>query len=163
MKEKLTKPELLAAIRIDRTLLEKTLTRFSETQKTEMLFENGWSIKDLMAHIASWERVGIDIVEAARDGETLKGYVSKIFENIDNFNAKIYEQNKDKCLSEIKIEFQAAHKNFITLINPLDDNFIASNLPFEGTQEISVQYIISANTHWHYLEHIEAIKKLADQ
>jgi hypothetical protein len=159
--EKLTKPELTAAIETDRARLEDALARFADTQKMEPLLENGWSIKDLMAHVATWERVGFDIVQAARDGEPLKDYVSKVFESIDNFNAQTYEKNKDKSLRDIESEFKAAYKDFTALIEPLDDAFIASNLPFEGVENLSVQVIITANTYHHYREHAEECEKLS--
>lgn len=158
--EKLTKSELMDAIHKERARLEKALASFSEAQKAEKILENGWSVKDLMAHIAAWERVGFDIVQAARNSVALKTYVSKVFESIDNFNSKTYEKNKNKTLSKIEIEFQAAHKDFFTLIKTLDDDFITSNLPFDGADKLSVQYMISANTHLHYSEHTKALEAL---
>jgi hypothetical protein len=158
--EQLTKSELLVAINTERARLESTLAKFTEAQKSEALLENGWCVKDLMAHVAAWERVGYDIVQAARDGEPLKDYVSKVFESIDDFNIKTYEKNKGKNLGEIETEFQTAHQDFITLVTPLDEAFINSHLPFEGTEEISVGQIITSNTYYHYREHTEALEKL---
>lgn len=159
--EKLTKSELTAAIEMERARLEDALAHFSDTQKVGGLLENGWSGKDLMAHIAAWERVAFDIVQAARDGEPLKAYVSKVFESIDNFNAQTYERNKDKSLRNIEVEFKAAYNDFFDLITPLDEAFIAGNLPFEGAENLTVQVIISANTHHHYREHAEECERLS--
>ncbi len=158
--EKLTNSELMAAIETERAQLEKALARFSEDQKTKALLKNGWSIKDLMAHISAWEQVGFDIVQPARDGKPLKAYVSKVFESIDHFNAATFEKNKDKSLGEIEIEFNAAYKNFVALIETLDEDFIASNLPFEGAEDLNVRSVISANTHLHYREHTQTLEAL---
>jgi hypothetical protein len=159
--EKLSKFELIAAIETERARLEDAMARFSDQQKTETLLENGWSIKDLMVHIAAWERVGFDIVQANRDGEPLKDYISKAFESIDNFNAQTYEKNKDRSLSDVKAEFKAAHQAFFSLIAPLPEAFIGSYLPFEGAEEITIRSIISSNTYLHYREHAEALEQLS--
>jgi hypothetical protein len=158
--EQLTKSELLTVIKTERASLESALAKFAEAQKSETLLENGWRVEDLMAHIAAWERVGYDIVQAARDGEPLKTYVSKVFESIDDFNAQAYEANKDKSLHEIEAKFQAAYQDFVVLIEPLDEAFIASNLPFEDAEGITVELIISSNTFHHYQEHATALEKL---
>ena len=114
-----------------------------------------------MAHIAAWERVAYDIVQAARDSEPLKDYVSEAFESIHNFNTQIYEKNEDRSLSEVQAEFQADYQKFITLVARLDDRFIASNLPFEGAENLHVQAIISSNTYHHYREHAKALDELS--
>lgn len=161
-KGKLAKSELMEAIRTERARLETVLACFSDVQKLKPLLENGWSIRDLLAHITSWEKIGFDIVKTARDGEALKPYIAKVFESIDNFNAKTLEINKANSLWEIEAEFHATYQDLMDLVEPLDDSFIASNLPFEGAEELSVQFMISANTHFHYREHAEALEKLLD-
>ncbi len=160
--EKLTKSGLLMAIQTNRTRFENALAHFSDIQKSEILLENGWSIKDVMVHIASWERIGFEIVQSAQDGKSLKPYIAKVFESVDKFNAQTYENNKDKSLTRIEAEYQTAYQIFLALIESLDKSFIFSNLPFEGADEISVQSIISANTHLHYKEHAEAIEKIIE-
>ena len=158
-----TKSELMAAIKTERVRLEGDLAKFPGGKKTEARLENSWSVKDLMAHIAAWEQVAFDIVQSAKNGEPLKDYVSKVFESIDNFNDQTYDKNKDKSLNEIETEFQASYQDFVALLVPLDEVFIASNLPFEGTEEISVESIISSNTFHHYREHAEALEKLLSE
>ena len=158
----LSKSEMVTAIETKHARLKGALDRFSDAQKTEPLLDNGWSIKDLMVHIAAWERVGFDIVQAALDGNPLKDYISKVFENIDNFNAQTYEKNKGKLLREVETEFQVTHQVFFDLIATLEEAFIASNLPFEGTEEITIESIISSNTYQHFSEHAEALEKCLD-
>lgn len=160
---KVNKEELIAAIKTERARLEADLAKFSDVQKAKALLENGWSVKDLMAHIASWERVAFDILQPARDAEPLKEYIAQVFESIDNFNAKTYEQNKDKPLNEIEGEFNNAYQNFFALVESLDEAFIASNLPFEGTEEITIESIISSNTYQHYQEHAETLENYSTE
>jgi hypothetical protein len=153
------KSDLLEVIRLEREKLVSLFEGLSEIQMAEPGVEVAWSIKDILAHIAAWERVAIDIVQPARDGQPLKPYVPKVFESIDNFNAATFESHKNKDLTEVIGEFEASHRDFMELIETLPEAFVFTNLPFEGTEELSVQHMISANTHWHYLEHAESIQK----
>jgi hypothetical protein len=153
------KSDLLEVIRLEREKLVSLFEGLNETQMAEPGVEVAWSIKDILAHIAAWERVAIDIIQPARDGQPLKPYVPKVFESIDNFNAVVFDSHKNKDLTEIIGEFEASHRDFMDLIETLTEAFVFTNLPFEGTEELSVQNMISSNTHWHYLEHAESIRK----
>jgi hypothetical protein len=159
IKESLKKSELIDLIQAERTQLEVLISQFSDDQLIKDTLKNGWSIKDLMTHIAAWERVGYDIVHAAWYKKPLKPYVPKVFESIDDFNMETLEKNKDIALIDIKNEFKIAHRKFFDLIRNLDVGFIESNLPFEGTEEITIQFIISTNTHQHYRDHSEELKR----
>ena len=152
------KSDLLDAIQTEREILESLMAGLSESQIVDIGVEASWSIKDILAHIAAWERVAIDIIQAARDGEALKSYIPKIFKSIDDFNATIYDTHKDDPSADVMAEFKASHNDFLSIISSLSEDFISSNLPFEGTEELTIQYMISANTHWHYKEHSESIQ-----
>jgi hypothetical protein len=152
------KSDLLRVIRLERNKLEELLDGLSAEKLGHPGVEVDWSIKDILAHIAAWERVAVDIVSATQSGITLPTYVSKVFENVDVFNAKVYEKHKAWSISKIQEEFSAAHQEFIKLIASLGEDFVFRNLPFEGAEKFTIQYMISANTHWHYREHVDSIK-----
>ena len=153
------KTDLLETIRLERENLTALLQGLTESQMVEPGVEASWSIKDILAHIAAWERVAIDIVQPARNREPLDTSIPKIFESIDNFNAEIYKKNKDLTLAEVQAEFEAVHQDFLNLIESLSWEFILGHLPFEGAEEFTIQNMISSNTHWHYIEHAASVQK----
>ncbi|MFC1997942.1 ClbS/DfsB family four-helix bundle protein, partial [Chloroflexota bacterium] len=120
----ISKLDLIETIQKIHANLVELIAIFTNSEKIKPVFDNGWSIKDMMAHIASCERVGFDIVQPARDSEPLKLYISKVFENVDKFNAETYQKNMDIPLSQIEIDFQIFHKDFVALIETLSDEFI---------------------------------------
>jgi hypothetical protein len=146
-------------IQSEREKLKSLYKGLPEIQLVAAGVEETWSIKDILAHIAAWERVAIDIIQSAKDGEPPKSYINTIFKDIDKFNAGVFEKNQILPLAEVINEFEASHDDFVELIESIPEDFIFSNLPFEGTEELTIQYIISANTHWHYSEHAESIQK----
>ena len=158
-----TNSELLAVIQAERTRLESLFEGFSEAQMTEPGVENAWSIKDIMAHIASWERMAFDRIRAAVSGEPLIYALIKDDTDVDRFNAEVYERNQNQSLMKVRAEFDDSHRAFYAQIEALSDEFLSSPLPFEWAGKTPAKVIISANSHWHYIEHAEPIKKWLDK
>ena len=55
MEDQMTKRKLLELIKNERTKLEDRLDQISPEDKVTPGVENGWSVKDIMAHICVWE------------------------------------------------------------------------------------------------------------
>ena len=153
------KSDLIKVIQSERERLNSLFEGLPESHVIKSGVEGNWSVKDILAHISAWERIAIDIIQSANDGEPLKPYINKIFEDIDKFNADVFKKYQNYRWMEVIEEFNASHQDFMILIESLTEKFIFTNLPFESTEEITAQYMISANTHWHYLEHAESIQK----
>ena len=67
-----TKSDLIEVIHTERTRLESLLEGLTDSQMTESGVESSWSIKDILAHIAAWERLAFDRIHAALSGKPLK-------------------------------------------------------------------------------------------
>ena len=150
--------DLLKVIDKERTNLESLITELTDSQKVEPGVESNWSIKDIMAHIAAWEKLAQDRINATITGNPLKYPVIHGGDFVDEFNRKVYDSNKDVPLNEIFTDFKKSHNVFLEQIKTLDDEILSQKLPFDWAGNLTVQVIISANTHWHYLEHSESIK-----
>lgn len=153
------KANLLETIHRERNHLEALINGFSEIQMVQSGVEANWSIKDILAHISAWERLANDRIHAALTGEPVKFPVISGETFVDEFNANVYHDNKDKELPDIQSEFRNSHSEFVSQIQKLDDQTLESKLPFDWAGNMTFQVMISANTHWHYLEHAESIKK----
>ena len=158
-----TKSDLLEVIRTERAQLEALFEGLTDSQMEQPNVEASWSIKDILAHIAAWERLAFDRIHAAVSGAPLSFPLIKGNEDVDQFNAKVYEQNKEQPLPEVQTEFHAAHRDFITQIEALEDDFLVKPLLFDWAGKLTAQVVISANTHWHYVEHAAAITKWLDK
>ena len=154
-----TKSDLLDVIDAERTRLESLLEGLTDAQITEPGVEAFWSIKDVLAHIAAWERLAFDRISAALSGEALKFPIIKGDADVDRYNAEIYEQNKAQSLTDVITEFHTSHRDFRSQIETLEDDFLTRPLPFDWAGKLTAQVMISANTHWHYIEHAASITK----
>jgi len=133
------KSDLLNVIRSEWEYLKSLFDGLPESQMIPTGVEESWSIKDILAHIAAWERVAIDIIQPASMREMPKPYVEKIFENFDIFNANIFQTNQNISLAEVVNRFEDSHLDLMEFIKPLTEEFTFSNLPIEGTEKITVQ------------------------
>ncbi len=158
-----TKSDLLEVIRKERAQLESLLAGIADPQKVEPGVEASWSIKDILGHIAAWERLAYDRIHAAATGSPLKFPLIKGDADVDQFNAEVYAANKDQSLPIVVTEFQASHRDFLAQIEGLDEEFLSSPLPFDWAGKLTAQVVISANTHWHFAEHAESISKWLDK
>jgi hypothetical protein len=154
-----SKAALIDVIVTKRQALESLLEMLSDAQLIQPGVVADWSIKDILAHIAAWERLAQDRIHAALTGEPLKFPVISGDDFVDKFNAEVYENNKDVTLNEIQSEFRASHQEFMRQIESLDETFLPQKLPFDWAGDLTVQVLISSNTHWHYPEHQDSIEQ----
>ena len=153
-----TKSEMLAQIEETRAHLVSLISRLSEAQMTEAGVQDAWSIKDMLAHIAAWERLTLDRLEAAFLGRPLGYKLIRSDRDVDEMNARVYEQNKDRPLAEVLAEFEGTHRNIMGLIHDLGESEFAGPIPAGWAHGKPVWEMIGGNTCWHYSEHSEAIE-----
>ena len=160
MSEQPTKSKLLEVIAQTWADLNEIIDGLSEEQLHDSsAMSNGWSYKDIMAHVTAWEILAMDRINSAITGEPLKFEVIESDDFTNDFNADIHAKNKDKALAEIVADFHKIHGEFVTQIEGLDEAVLPEKLPFNWAGNLPYQVLISANTHWHYNEHIEASEK----
>ena len=156
------KSDLLEVIHAEREQLEKLIEPLTNDQMTTAEVAESWTVKDILAHIAAWERLACDRIQAALSGESLKFPLIRGDTDVDLFNAEVYAQNQNLTLEQVLDEYINSHQEFMGLIETLQEDFLASPLPFEWAGKLTAQVMISANTHWHYIEHAESISKWID-
>jgi len=163
MSDQPTKSELLEVINQTWRELNQIIEGISDDQLLQPgAMNNNWSYKDIMAHITAWEWLAMDRINAAQTGEPLKYPPIKDDDFVNSFNADVFEKNRDVPLADVLDEFHKTHAEFFAQIERLEDNLLPRTLPFDWAGNLTFQVLISANTHWHYNEHIEASEKWLD-
>jgi len=152
------KSTLIDVIQSERARFESLLVGLTEAQMTKPGVEADWSIKDILAHIAAWERLAMDRIYAAQTGADLKYPLIAGDDFVDQFNAQNYEAHKNQSLSEVQAEFDNAHQEFMAQIEALPEARLFQKLNFDWSGKLTYQVMISANTHWHYPDHAAAIE-----
>jgi uncharacterized protein (TIGR03083 family) len=160
------KAELLARITQSRTALEQALSQLSEAQ-WQATDAAGWTVKDHLAHLATWE-AGIAALLQHQPRWAAMGLDEATVENyeMDDMNAVLYQQHRDRSLDEVRVYFQETHRQLLAALNRLSDEALFKPYAyFEGGEASAddtrpiIGWIIG-NTYEHYAEHQAWIEAL---
>jgi uncharacterized protein (TIGR03083 family) len=146
----MTKDEVLAHMRRERATLDALVASLSEAQLVEPELEAGWSVKDVLAHIAAWEQL---CVKWIREGRCDEGPFTQ--ESIDAFNQSIHEANRGRSPDAIREESRRSYAAIVETVEALPDDLDAAPAWAPGRP---LGEIISSNSDEHYREHIEQIE-----
>jgi hypothetical protein len=104
---------------------------------------DGWSVKDLLAHIAAWHAVTIDRLASF----CATGTLPPAPPDIDAFNAETYEACKDLSLHDVKVMSASCRHRFREQVDELTEEEAKAD-----------ERMIFGNAHGHYEEHIEQLE-----
>jgi hypothetical protein len=161
----MNKTALLHTIQTEYAHFESLIAPLSETQLCTAPTEGEWSIKDSMAHIAVWEQICSRWLK-----EFVHGVTPQPLERLDaGSNDRIYQENRDRSLAEVRKLFQQAHQQFLEQVNLLTQTLSEEDLNtsdrFAWTESWpghSLTAVIADNSYEHYQDHAQQIRRLLD-
>ncbi len=159
------KETLLRTIQTEYAHLDSLIAPLSETQLCTPGSEGQWSIKDILAHVAVWEQICARWLE-----EFLRGETPQPSERLDrDSNNRIYRENRDRSLSEVRGLCRSAHEQFLHQVELLTQTYTEEDLNaphrFAWTESWPGYSLISAiadNSYEHYQDHAQQIRNLLD-
>src|SRR6185436_20487176 len=153
----LTKAEMLGLIQAEWTRFSDLLAGLSDAQKADPCLPGNWTVKDLLAHLAAWERELGTWIEAANAG--LDPGVPQFTEKyIDNFNAQVYEENHARSYADVYADFLRTHDDFlIPQFRALPDDLADPGWSVWRDRN-PPWLLVAGNTYAHFQEHAETIR-----
>ena len=121
-----------------------------------------WSIKDLIAHLASYEHVLVDVLSTFVGG-TSTPYLNKFTDPGGNFNDPEVAARKGKSVKEVLDEFNDTYAQVMSLITriPVETFRQAGTIPWYGLEYALDDYIVYAY-YGHKREHSAQIAAFRD-
>lgn len=107
-----------------------------------------WSVKDILAHVTTWEEEALQHLPMIIAGGRPPRYVT--FGGIDAFNAHMAEQKREITLSDILRRLDETHGRLL--------DFIRSAPACQFTRESRARRRLRLDTYGHYPKHAEAIR-----
>jgi hypothetical protein len=153
------KAELVKHIERSWAALERTLSEVKEARLT-VIGPDGWSIKDHLAHIATWEESLIAVLES-RPRHLALGVDEHTYleASEEELNASIYEQHKLRPLAEVLDLLQQTHRRMLATLAGLTDADLLKTysdfLPDEPGEDSGAPMLarIPGSTYEHYEDH----------
>lgn len=153
------KSELVGHMRATRAEFESLLAELTPDQMTQGGVAGVWSIKDMLAHIAWYQRE-----EAELFGET-GANASPLWDlPQEPRNEMLFQQNRDRPLEAVLAEFRHAFEKLLHAAERLSEADL--NVPgrFPGTSvERPPWRAIAVHSYEHDREHIEMIRMWLEQ
>jgi hypothetical protein len=132
--------------RIDRhwRALNDALAGLPDAVMLEKGVVEGWSAKDVIAHVATWDGEALKALPLIMQGKRPPRYGG-----VDNFNARQYETNARLSLAEARQTLRATHQRLLDFLVRVPESWFASETRF--------RHRLRLDTWAHYPEHTEAI------
>ena len=159
MTEQVNKTSILNEMSTSYAALEDILASLHKAQYFTEGVIPGWSIKDLLAHIASWHHRLLKYLEAAI--QNLEPAISgpENVEEMDALNAQFYQENKSRPLDEVLVDFRSSYRHILDIVQAMPEEDLISPHRFAWSKGEPLWQTIAGDTYDHYREHMAQIQE----
>src|SRR5262245_43336528 len=127
--------------------LENAYAGLSDAQLMQPGAAGEWSVKDVLAHVTTWEEEALECLPIILAGDRPPRYVR--YGGIDAFNALMIERKRTLSLAEVLRERDDTHRRLIDFVRSAPEEQLASETRFRRRLRL--------DTWRHYAEHTEMI------
>ncbi len=159
----MNKLQLLETMRAERRRWEEALAEVPPGRFVEPTMHGGWSVKDTIGHVAYYERWLTNWLEDAVRGRVTVATHRDVLD-VDERNALIYAENKDRPLSDILAEARRVHEQLYQLVKTLPEEDLFDSyrferyvVPFWG-RSLPLWECIAGDSYKHYAEHVANLR-----
>ena len=153
----MTRDELLAQIKQAHANLTATLEGISDETMTMRPVIDWWTLKDMLGHIAMWERVALKFVEEYQREGAPKSLGLKDDAAVDAYNKRGAAERRDWPLARVRSESAAAVHDLLAAIDHLTDEQLNAPLAAPWESGVALERLIAWNSYEHVPEHIAQI------
>jgi len=151
MPKQTSKAQLLNDIYTERRRLEKNLADLSEEEMLRPGVTGEWSVKDILAHLAAWEKLFVGWYSAGlKGGDMETSPVGMCQTAMDSINQHIYAQNKGRSLEDVLTGFHASFQEVMGVIEAIPEEDMFGKGRFAWTGKLVLADYIAGNTCSHY-------------
>ncbi len=143
------RPQLLKRLDTAWEAFRATYTGLTESELLEPGVTGAWSVRDILAHVTTWEEEALKYLPLILEGGKPPRY-SVTYGGIDAFNARMTEEKRGLSLAEVLRQQAETHQRVIDLIEGALEDQITSETRFRRRLRL--------DTYHHYPQHAEAIR-----
>jgi len=129
---------------------QESYAGLSEEELLEPNVTGAWSIRDIIAHVTTWEEEALKHLPVVLDGRRPPRY-SVTYGGIDAFNALMTTKKEGLSLAEVFEQQEEVHRRLIDAIERAPEDQLKSGTRF--------RHRLRLDTYGHYPKHAEAIRR----
>ena len=148
------KLELLAQMRGGRAEWDEAVRQAAKLLDLEARDESGWSVKDLVAHVATYEGWMAMLLNAG--GPNIPHVVDAMTQ--DERNAWVFEQNRGRAVEDVLASSEAAFRELVAAVEAVSAEDLVAVGRFEWAGRKPVCELIPRESYLHYEDHLPEIR-----
>lgn len=134
--------------------IKESYAGLTDSQLTEPGVTGDWSVKDILAHVTTWEQEALKVLPLILQAVRPPRY-SIMYGGIDAFNAQMAEQKRGLSLSEVLRQLDETHRRLIDYVQSAPED--------QFTRETRFRRRLRLDTYSHYPEHARMIREWREQ
>ena len=142
--------QLLTRIEEPWSALQAAYGGLSEAEMLAPGVTGTWSVRDIVAHVTSWEEEALTHLPVVLAGGRPPRY-SVTHGGIDAFNAQTTQRNRERPLSEVLRRRDDTHRRLLAFVQGAPEETFATDTRFRRRLRL--------DTYGHYAIHAKAIRK----
>lgn len=150
----MTREQLLKKLETAWAVLHEAYAGLPDSRMTEPGVVEDWSVKDVLAHVTTWEEEALTYLPYIAEGRTPPRYSVK-YGGIDAFNALRTEQKRGLSLPEVLGQMEQTHRRLIEYVRGVPEVLFTRETPF--------RHRLRFDTYRHYTVHARAIRDWREQ
>lgn len=135
------------------TAFQASYAGMSESQLAQPGVTDAWSVKDILAHVTTWEAEALKYLPLILGGGTPPRYAAQ-YGGIDAFNAQITEQKRRLSLADVRRQLDETHRRLVAYVQSAPDE--------QFTRDTRFRHRLRLETYSHYALHAEMIRRWRD-
>jgi len=149
MSDDFTKESLLAQIVAGRDGLERALARIPEAKMNIPALHDGWSVQDVLGHLAFWQESLVSRFNMFRAGQQFGP-----IKDIDTINAQSLGDFRSLPLEEVRRRERESYQQVLAMIEDATPQELFEPGYFPGANDAPFSAWIPGDTWEHYEEHL---------
>jgi hypothetical protein len=146
----MTREQLLKQLEKAWLALKASYAGLLDSQLLEPGVTGKWSVRDILAHVTTWEQEALKHLPLIREGGRPPRYRAK-YGGIDAFNALMTKQKADLSLSDVLNQLDEIHGRLLDYVRQAPEE--------QFTEETRFRRRLRLDTYSHYPKHANAIRK----
>lgn len=147
-------PALLAEIRRQHDELDAVLARVPADRLEQPLEGEGWSVKDILAHIVAWEQVLLYWWQAGQTGETPTDPSPGLSDDdVERLNTAFYQAGLLRPLADVQDDYRRSYAQVMAMLQAAPAAALEQPGYFPWAEGQPFASFTIANTSDHYQEH----------
>lgn len=154
-RHQVNKAELLTRMDKAHAEWQSLLGEIEQDRLTEPGVTGEWSVKDLVAHLSSWQQRVLDRMDTDTTGKP----VDLAGLELEEINTVLYDRNRDRPLDDVLSEAEETYSRFVERVRDMSEAQLFEAGHFSFTKEHAVYEWIAGDTFEHYDEHSATIRE----